>query len=332
MKGLKNPKKREFPKPTVSKKFIRKGFWVLFGICLFLSVVAIIRVANATNANTTVKQEQPEVVQQVQNEATGEGAKTFSSNFAKEYFVWKTDDPKERAERLKKYLAEGMNEQAGVVFEEGNTTNSNYMSSKIWKVKETGKDTSDVTLAVTYELAKVTTTTPKPTKKQKKKGIEPKPVSKTEKSGPFTKYFVVPVKTDGQSFVVYKTPTFAAAPTKPNLDAAPAISDVEKITDKEVVESARSFANTYLKVYTTGTQEELAYYMKEKSNIRTMNGVVTFKEIQDFAISNAKEKGKYKIELTALMEENSSKTKMVYPFQLTVFKKSDQWILEKIEQ
>ena len=321
--------KRKYPKTVMRKKVIKGAFWTGFTLVLFLSIVAIVRVGNA-NAGAT-EEKSVEQVTKVENIAAGEGGKTYAQNFAQQYFNWQnTDDAKKkRIERLSPYLAEGLDEQAGLVFD-GSEWNSNFVSSQVWKVESVGNDAALITLVATHELQKVTKFTPKQTKKQKKKKIKPKEIEKIEKSGPYKKYIVIPVKTDGQSFAVYKTPYFVAGPKKVNIQAQAAISDKEKINDTKLQNEMKTFLNTFFKVYTTGSQEELSYYIKD-DKIRSMNGIVTFKEVKEFAIRKGDGKNRYKIELTGVFEENKSKAKMIYPYELSVKKEDKRWFLETIK-
>nr|NKR09492.1 conjugal transfer protein [Escherichia coli] len=43
-------KKREYPKTVFRKKLIKSVFWLGFGLVFFLSIIAVVRVGNATVA------------------------------------------------------------------------------------------------------------------------------------------------------------------------------------------------------------------------------------------------------------------------------------------
>ena len=82
------------------------------------------------------------------------------------------------------------------------------------------------------------------------------------KGGPHEKYFVVPSQTDGKSFVVHQIPYFNSPPEKPNITSDTSIDEKGKIPDTKLQEEITSALNTFFKVYTNGTQEELSYYIK----------------------------------------------------------------------
>lgn len=208
-------KKREYPKTVLRKKMIKGMFWTAFALVLFLSVVAIVRVGNA--GADAAEHKQVEEVEKEVNVAAGVGAQSFAENFAFEYFNWSNSDEemKKRAERLKPFLANGLDEQAGLAFE-GMEWSSELSDSQVWNVEEKGENTALITLRVHHTLKK---TTPPDAKavEQAKKDKKPLPTAKDEKSGPFEKYFVIPVKTDGKSFVVHKVPYFVPPAKKPEI-------------------------------------------------------------------------------------------------------------------
>lgn len=321
-------KKREYPKTVFRKKVIKGIFWTGFGLVLFLSVIAIVRVGNA-GANAT-EEKSVEQVTKEENVAAGEGAQSFAENFADQYFDWKNtdEDKKKRVERLQPFLATGLDEQAGLSFE-GMEWNSSLSNSQVWNVEETGKDTALITLRVMHTLNKTTPPDPKVVE-QAKKDEKPAPEAKEEKAGPYEKYFVVPVKTDGKSFVVYKVPYFVAAAEKPEIISDATISEDGKIQDSKLQEEITSGLNTFFKIYTTGTQEELSYYIKG-DEIQTMTGIITFKEIKQIVIKQGKSKNEYSVYATVIYQENQSKAQVIYPYELSVVKEEDRWFVKEIK-
>lgn len=324
-------KKREYPKTVFRKKLIKGIFWTGFALVLFLSVVAIVRVENAGKGAAAEEPEQKQgKLEDEMNLAAGEGGKTFAQNFASDYFNWGTSDEakKKRVDRLARYLATGLDQQAGLDFE-GIEWNSKLTTSQVWQIEETGDNSALVTLRIMHELNKVTPPDPKALEKAKKaKKALPKP--KEEKAGPYEKYFAVPVKTDGQSFVVHKTPYFVAAPKKPEIEADVNIDEEGKIHDSELQEKIMSFLSPFFKVYTTGTEEELSYYVKGQG-IESMKGIMTFKEVKSVIVKNGKKNSDYEVYTTVIFEENRSKAKVAYPYQMILTKEEDRWFVKKIK-
>ncbi|AIE61706.1 conjugal transfer protein [Bacillus methanolicus] len=322
-------KKREYPKTVFRKKIIKGIFWTGFFSVLFLSVVAIVRVGNAGTSQAEAEPMHEEVKKE-ENLAVSEGAQSFAQNFATQYFNWQNTDAgkKDRVKRLKLYLATGLDEQAGLGFE-GMQWNSSLSKSQVWNVEETGKDTALITLRVQHMLKKITHPDPKVVKDAKKAKKEP-PKAKEETIGPFEKYFVVPVKTDGQSFVVYEIPYFIAAPKKPEIVVNTTVDQTDKVNDLVLQQEVLSFLHTFLKVYTTGTQEELSYYTQDNL-LPSMSGIMTFQEIKNLLIKKGDHQNTYQIFITAVFQENQSKAQVVYPYKLTIVKKEGRWFVKEMK-
>jgi hypothetical protein len=322
-------KKREYPRPVFRKKMIKGLFWTGFMMMLFLSVVAIVRVGNA-GAGADAQETTSEPTETNENLAISVGAQTFAENFATDYFMWENTDEgkKERTERLTPYLAGGLPEHAGLAFE-GMEWNSAFTSSQVWKVEETGSDTANITLHVQHELNK----TVHPDQKaidQAKKEKKPLPEPKEEKNGPFEKYFVVPVKTDGLSYVVYQTPYYVPAPKKPDIAISTQSKKEEEVRDSVQQEKIHSFLNTFFKVYTTGNQDELSYYI-EGDAVQSMSGVLTFQEVKDVLITKGDSQDQYSVYVTVIYVEDQSKAQIVSPYEMNMVKVEDRWLVKSIK-
>lgn len=308
--------KRTYPKTIFRKKVLKGLFWTGFALVFFLSVVAMVRVSNFDTNQAEAKQIQPE--EKKVNYAVSEGAQSFAQNFARDYFDWQNSDEgiKTRAERLQPYLATGLDKQAGLSFE-GMEWNSSLSASQVWNIEDTSKDTALITLRVEQILNKTTS---------QDSNEDPS----EEKSGPHEKYFVVPIQTDGKSFVVHQIPYFNSPPEKPNITSDTSIDENGKIQDTKLQEEITSALNTFLKVYTNGTQEELSYYMKDE-DIQTMTGVITFKEIKSLVIKQDGSTNQYKVNATVVFQENQSKAQVVYPYELTLVKEDNRWFVHSIQ-
>lgn len=303
-------KKREYPKTVFKKKLMKSAFWTAFALVFFLSVVAIVRVGNAGAGAAENKSAVNEEQKQSENLAAAEGGQTFAENFAVHYFSWTNTDEekKKRVERLKPYLAKGLDEQAGLSFE-GMKWNSLLGKSQVWAVEETGKDTALITLRVIHNLTQAGNA-----KKQ---------------AGSYEKYFVVPVKTDGESFVVYKIPYFTASPGQPEITAETDVEEQGQVNNSELKENITSYLNTFFKVYTTGTQEELSYYVKDDS-IKTMKGIMTFIKVENTVIQKGKG-GDYQIYANVAFQEDASKAQVIYPYEITITKEDDRWFVKELK-
>ncbi|TDL76174.1 conjugal transfer protein [Peribacillus frigoritolerans] len=321
-------RKREYPKTVLRKKMIKGTFWTAFALVLFLSVVAIVRVGNA--GADAAEEKQIEEVKEEDNPALGVGAQSFAENFASEYFKWENTDEeiKKRADRLQPFLANGLDQQAGLAFE-GMEHGSEITESQVWNVEEKAENTALITLQVQHTLKKSTPPDAKAVE-QAKKDKKPLPKVKEEKSEPYEKYIVVPVKSDGSSYVVHKVPYFVPPAKKPEITSDTSVSEEGKIQDSKLQEEINSGLTTFFKVYTTGTQEELSYYTKS-DEIKAMTGITTFKEVKETIIKQGDGKNEYKIHATVTFEENQSKAQVTYPYELTLVKEENRLFVKEMK-
>lgn len=321
-------KKREYPKTVLRKKVIKGAFWTGFFLVLFLSVVAIVRVGNVTTTQAEVQSVKP--IEKTINHAAGEGSQSFAENFALHYFDWQNTNEAKivRVERLQPFLATGLDEQAGLSFEEMRW-NSKLSESQVWNVEETGEDTALITLRVQHMLTKIIPPDPKAVAKAKEKK-EKAPKVEERTSGPFEKYFVIPIKTDGKSFVVHKIPYFTAAPEKPLLTSEALVDENGKLTDPLLQDEITAGLTTFFKIYTTGTQEELSYYVKGEE-IHSMNGIITFKEVKNTVIKPGEAEDEYCVFATVVFQENLSKAQVVYPYELVLVKEENRWFVKTMK-
>ncbi|WP_221568662.1 conjugal transfer protein [Alkalihalobacillus sp. TS-13] len=321
-------KKRKYPQTVLRKKVIKGLFWTGFTLVLCLSIVAIVQTGNA-GVDAHVQKPEPKEEKE-DNLAASVGAQTFAENFASHYFYWKNTEEfmKIRAKRLEPFLATGLEEQAGLVFE-GMKWNSKLASSQIWKVEETGSDTAEITLRIKQALFR----TIQPDKKaitaaKKAKKKPPKP--KVKKAGPYERYFVVPVKTDGESFVVHKIPHYVTAPEKPDITVGTEIDEEEIVSDPQLQKQITTFLNTFFKVYTTGTQDELYYYFNGDS-IQSMKEILTFKEVKEVILKEGEGTANYTVFTTVVYTEFQSKAQVVYPYEMNIVQEEGRWFVKSIK-
>ncbi|SDJ20530.1 conjugal transfer protein [Alteribacillus bidgolensis] len=138
------------------------------------------------------------------------------------------------------------------------------------------------------------------------------------------KYFVVPVKSDGEGFVVHQLPYFVAEPKKPDIavDTEEDRDDAEH--DPELEEEITSFLDTFFLGYTEGSTQELSYYT-DGLELQTLDDVLQFEEIEEIDIYEEDEQ--YKVHADVIMSEANSQTKMLYPFSMELMKVEGRWIV-----
>lgn len=317
--------KRSYPKTVVKRRWIKGLFWAgIFG-CLFLSIIAIGRVGVLS---ATLEQEPEEVIETEEEEpnyALNEGAQSFARNFANEYFNWSKDSQDEREERLEDYLAIGLDPQAGLRYE-NMKWDSVLSDSQVWSVEETGEQSANITLRIHHSLSRMVEPSEEEIKKAEEDDKEP-PKPQKEKGETYLKYFVVPVKSDGESYVVHQLPYFTSEPNKPDIEIE-YNADGNSISDSDLEEEISLFLETFFKTYTEGSDQEIAYYTKGV-DVETLNGILSFKEVEGLAIYLEGES--YEVHADILMIETGSEAEMIYPFHMELIQEENRWLVVGFE-
>jgi hypothetical protein len=312
------PEKRTLP-PTVLRKRLMKGtFWTVFSLTFAFSGIAAVRSGNSSTVSTAAVEES----KGVQNLAVGAGAETFVLNFAKEYFTWENTDEgkKKRVERLKPYIAAGLDQQAGLQFEGVEWNSSHTTNIQTLGVEETGENTANIKVRVKYQIKKQIPAAAE--------GEEP-----TEEKKDNEKYFVVPIKTENTAFAVYQLPYIAPPPVKSNIaiETESQEKSAQKVNDPRLSEEMKSFLQTFLKVYTTGSQKELSYYTKDE-DIQSLQNVMVFSEIKTLEVYKTDKQDLYEVGLEVIFTDGESKLKMTNKMELElVLGEANRWFVQSIK-
>ena len=89
----------------------------------------------------------------------------------------------------------------------------------------------------------------------------------------------------------------------------PSINENGKLPDPKLQEEITSALNTFFKVYTSGTQEELSYYIKG-DEVQTMTGIITFKEVKNLVIKQDESPINIKLTLPLFFKKINQKHKL----------------------
>ncbi|WP_134704948.1 conjugal transfer protein [Ammoniphilus sp. YIM 78166] len=289
--------KRKYPRTVLRKRIVKIVFWTMTGYVVIASTFALIRPTSPTPVQAQVQEQKP------MNPATGPGVGSFANNLAYEYFLW-NKDPKvleERKKRLAPYLMEGIDPQAGLGIE-GLDSSSKLMKSQVWDIEETGPNQAKVTLRVQYTL--------------------------TENNQPAykIKYFVVPITSDGKSFVVYDIPYFVPTPKKPEIQPEPEKASADIIHDSTLTTAISNFLDSFFKVYATGKPEEITYFSKINT-IEGLHGTLDFVTVKKVEVYPTKQSDVYEIHTQVTFAEKGMKTKFHTPFVLKLQKEKERWFV-----
>ena len=300
--------KKLAPKNINHRRYTKWIFWML----LIFLILGSIRAFSAT-ARINALEKQPEKEQQqeqIVNYATSIGAQNFAKNFISEYFKWNNGDYKERVDRLKPYLREGLDEEAGL--KSDTLTGSSWTEkTELLEVSETGKNTALLTFKVSQKVKLMTKT-----------NIKGKVREVEKESGPYDKWIQVPVITKGKSFLINGIPTFTSKPLEAKIEPIEP-SKAASMVDSKASAEIKEFLKTFYKQYSTGTMAELEYLTSDK-DLRPLEGTIIFNQIEDLIILEKKKKS-YIVEVNAVFTDKNTKTQLLQKHNLEVSKQNGAW-------
>lgn len=293
------------PKGFFARQFGVYTFWILFGF-MFLTVIVTVFNGKSDEANA----DKPSVTVE-KNYATSPEAIQFARNFTKEYFTWVVSDEgrNNRKTVMTKYLAEGLDEYAGLKFD-GLQWNSKFLNAEIKKVEEKGKNLAHITFLVSFELSK---------------GKEVKQASK---------YFVVPVAYDGKTFGVYELPKFTYVFEDTTLKQV--VTQKLKTVNVQDSNKISEFLPTFFKSFAQDSKDKLNYILSDETVTDGLNNSMIFQKINSSDVYRKNEKSEKNIiddknenndEFIVFTEvvfvEPQTKIPFTTNYQLTVKKEKD---------
>ncbi|HDR7455523.1 TPA: conjugal transfer protein [Bacillus cereus] len=306
--------KRRIPFRVPSYKAKKIGsivFWVFF---LWMFIVSITGLININKLKAMAQKSPDSQIQIKQNETTRPEAVEFTKQFVKEYFTWKREDVERsnRESRLKPYLLEGTDPQAGLDMH-SLQWDANYIQATVLRVKETGNQSADMILKVDYKLHR---------QKEEKQGEE---IKKVDEGKDVTQTVAVPIQTDGKGFIVTGNPQIVKMDNKAKIKAD---KDGEKSEEAEykVKQEISDFLPTFFKSYTTATQKELEYVVHNK-DIKGLEGALHFERVKDAKVYVGSKKDTYEVHTSVEMKDTVSGSKMTMKYVLTVKKEAKQYII-----
>ena len=245
-----------------------------------------------------VERKQPEVSQ---------AARSFALQFAHEYFKWTVGQADRREERLKPFLAQGMDPQAGLDFS-NLSRHAVPEHITVWK-EELGRKKGEYVITVS---ALVNFYDAKDTKKY------------------FTKRMLleVPIKQKNErDMAVIENPRLVPLPAETSIQKERE-SLVGEPLDSSEEEALRSAAETFFKTYASGKQEELSYLMTGEQKVETFQGKMRFVAVEQM---EAVKKGDRVVsDLVVRLADPSTGMEVSVPYEIDWVKEDGRWFVEAI--
>lgn len=249
----------------------------------------------------------PVAVEQKQQEVS-QAARSFALQFAHEYFKWTVGQPDRREERLKPFLARGMDPQAGLDFS-NLSRHAVPEHLTIWK-EEPGRKKGEYVITVS---ALVNFYDAKDTKKY------------------FTKRMLleVPIK--------QKNERDMAVVDNPRLVPLPAETTIQKerkelggeMVDSSVEREIRSASESFFKTYASGKREELSYLMVgDRKKVDTFQGKMQFKGVEQ--LKAIKQGDRVISDLVVRLADPNTGMEVSVSYEVDWVKEDGRWFVEAI--
>ena len=307
------------------KGVLRKFFWFGFFAFITMGIISIMRTVSQEVAIISLHErikEVDKIITKIPTEAAEEeeaffinehSVGVYATEFVKEFYTWNSSSEKadERITRLQPYFATGILANGGYDVARIDT-NSIVLSSDLWKVDIVG-DEIEAIIRVTYELRRE--------EKKKKKTVNT--LLATE-----NRYLKVVLAVSGDSFKVIKMPILVPAPVEVEytpVEKEPLKAD-DLVVDEVITGEVRAFIETFFKVATSGTREELIYYTKNE--VESLRGLYTLVSVGD--IVTYKEGEGYRVVSDILLLDSSTSAEVYLRITAGLVKEQDRFILSDI--
>ncbi|ALX47706.1 conjugal transfer protein [Lentibacillus amyloliquefaciens] len=305
-KFVKAQPKKEKPRRPKTYTVRRIGVFTFWALFAFMLLVVFITVTSSPESAETRNEKQAEVKR---NPATKPAAIQFAKEFTRDYFKWQptNDGWNDRSKRLTNYLAEGLDEQAGLV------TESLEWNSAIQEIAY--QKTDEITDKKSHIIFKVSS--------KMKKNKETKVV---------TKDFVVPVVHNGSTYGVYELPFVTHLKDGTDVEANRDFNqtNLASINDNGEVENIEAFLETFFNSFVQDSEDQLSYMLTDKTHQSGLNGALNFKGVNSTEVYEGNKAGQYFVISEVMFEEPVTKMQMNSVYKLVVEKKDDHYVVSRL--
>ncbi|MGM0750179.1 MAG: conjugal transfer protein [Bacillota bacterium] len=248
------------------------------------------------------------------------GITYFIQNFLDDYFDIQPgeDNQKKRQDRLKKYLANGLDPDGGIDYTsvQGEQT---LTGSRIMEVKGINKTTADVyvdadikSVIKTERIEKVKEK--KKDKKGKKKEVEvEKKVTDTdEKSGKL--YYVIRVHADDTGYTVIDLPQ----PYVPKESDKKTVDNyyADLTEDKAATNNVRTFLESFFNSYVNKDRaDDMKFFFKKSNDAQSLEGSYEFAGIEDLKVYPGEKKKQYIVRSDVKLKQSVSGIQSLYGYE-----------------
>lgn len=275
-------------------------FWVMASFMFLVVLVNILN--NDAKSQVVAPEEKPE------NPATTPAAIDFAKGFAQTYFTWTptAEGWEKRAAALSPLLAEGLDEQAGLLTGE-QEWRSSAGNARVLQVEEVSATQALVTVEIQQSLSRT------------KDG--------DEENTSVWHTFTVPVGYD-TAYGVYDLPSFTAVPIETGLSSD--VIDGEAL-EAEQEANIKNFLPTFFQSYVTDTPDKLAYVL-EGETVKGLEGTKEFVEIRDAVVVKGQDDTTFEITASVVLKDPKTGTSYLSNYRMTVAQQGDRYVVTHLNE
>ncbi len=257
------------------------------------------KIENLQNQITETKKVNAEGIQE--NLAMRSGVEYFVQNFIKEYVTIKPGDEvqKGRQKILSKYLAQGLDKDAGIDYQSLNGEQI-YKGSRILEVESAGEDQANVYVDVTTEF------TPKDSPDKKQGRL----------------YYLIRVHGSSDGYTVVDLPQPYMPKVGVNKSIQSKYANLSK--DMKSEQEVRKFFESFFKAYTAKDRgDEIKFFFQKSNDIQSLQGSMEYVKVEDVNVYPMKKEKQFLVQCSVKLKQPVSGVISEHSFEFTLDRKGE---------
>lgn len=232
----------------------------------------------------------------------------FAEQFTREYFLWTQGKEDSRKERLQPFLISSLDDQAGLDLSSIHY-NSYVQNVDAWSIKNNTDGIQEVTV---YAETIITN------------------VSNPADQKRVDRYLVVPLKQAGDSYRVVDYPYLVTAPVGSNINL-PQPETVGDPVTSDITDQVNTFMQTFWRIYTTGSPQEIAYYFKNKQQASTgLTSIESIVSMDNLNVTSSNDQ--YLVDCDVTLQDLQTNAQLVVHYKFTLTNENGRWYVISMKQ
>lgn len=236
-------------------------------------------------------------------------AQAFAQQFALAYYTWAPGKEEERAQRLQPYLAQGLDQQAGVKMDSVQNS-AQPRQTAIWKVEAQGKQRSVMTVMVELVLL------PESQEEEPEQALTVK------------RWLSIPIQAVGNDrFIVRGLPHLMTEPVVAKVQLPPKQLKGQVVDGSQKKRIERTLQH-FFDVYGRGDAAEIQYLVKIGKQIHGYRGAMEFVSLSDVEIRQQGKK--VSVQGQVRWRESDTRIEWVTSFNVQLHQEQHRWYVTSL--